>query len=204
MSIKHNEPLVSIIIPIKTVDNEYWDLLPNAVRSVLGQTYKNYELIISPYAEDVSEGRNKGIEQSKGEIVLCLDADDELEPDFLERTISWTEYFDIVATGGVFVADGSAVGNFYPMLDPTLEDFKEWNRILSCSLFKKKYWDMHKFDEKLGGYEDWDFWLHALKNGAKLKTFDEKLLKIRENPNSRNKFAIAKHNELKNRILKSL
>lgn len=187
--------MISIIIPIKTTENEYWNFLHEAIKSVLRQTNKNYELIISPYENDVSEGRNKGIEKAKREWILCLDADDTLDPTFIEKVLPFGEFFDIIATDGIInnTRFTSSTGN--------LDYFLQWNRILSCSVFKKEVWEKYHFNEELGGYEDWDFWINALRNGFTIGTVNQPLVTISDRPNSRNKEAITRHNELKSKII---
>jgi len=183
--------MVSVIIPIKRVENEYWSLLNNAIKSVLRQTYTDYEILLGVYDEDVSDGRNSAIARSSGEYCLTLDADDELEPEFLEKTVKLMKDYDIVATdaylnGSVWRAGG---GNF-----------EDNNQILNCSLFKREIWEKHKFDNTLGGYEDWEFWIKAVRNGYRVGIIREPLVIISDRPNSRNKGAILRHKELKERI----
>ncbi len=95
-------PLISIIIP----SYNYADYLPRAVESVLEQAFSDWELIIiddgsSDETESVvqkylrtdgriqyirqenagvSVARNHGICLAKGDFILCLDADDALDP----------------------------------------------------------------------------------------------------------------------------
>ena len=90
-------PLISVVIP--TYNRA--DLIPNAIQSVLNQTYQNWELIIvDNYSDDgtkevidsfkdsrismlllprtgsVAASRNFGVHHSKGEWIAFLDSDD--------------------------------------------------------------------------------------------------------------------------------
>jgi len=102
-----NPKLISIIIPVFNAEIS----LDTCVKSVLSQTYKNFELLLiddgstdtsgercSQYAKKDSRitvlqqknngpasTRNTGIRNSKGEFIFFLDADDFLEPDALEN-----------------------------------------------------------------------------------------------------------------------
>lgn len=182
--------MISIVIPIKYEENIYWDLINNAIKSILRQTYKDYEIIISPYDKEVGQGRNNGIAKAKGEWILTLDADDTINENFLEKVISLTGY-DIVTT------DGMIEDYYFKVENIDINSFREFNRILNCSLFKKEIWEKYKFSEKLFGYEDWDFWLRALENGYKIGVINEPLVNISDRPESRNKEASKYHEELK-------
>lgn len=99
-------PKVSIIIPVYNVEK----YLERCIKSILVQTFKNFELILindgsqdcsaqicKKYADidkriifinqnnyGVSKARNKGIEISSGEYINFLDADDWLDKDAIE------------------------------------------------------------------------------------------------------------------------
>lgn len=98
--------LISVILPVYNIDDSYI----NAVKSVLKQTYSDFELIIvddgSPktlnlreimhdrrirhYRREVASGgpslpRNLGLEHAKGDYITFIDSDDEYAPAFLEK-----------------------------------------------------------------------------------------------------------------------
>ena len=99
--------------------------LRDAVSSVLGQTYKDLELIAvndgssdsSPEilkeaaASDkrvriidqpnggVSRARNAALEQARGEWIYCMDSDDVIESDMLEEMLRSSEGCDVVISG---------------------------------------------------------------------------------------------------------
>lgn len=96
-------PTVSVVIPTYNAA----ELLPEAVESVLSQTYRDFEIVVvddgstdetpavmEEYAEDVryirkenggsASARNRGIEEARGEYVAFLDADDRWRPAKLE------------------------------------------------------------------------------------------------------------------------
>ncbi|MFA6216035.1 MAG: glycosyltransferase [Candidatus Omnitrophota bacterium] len=106
ISIKPGEPLISVIIP--TYNRA--DLICQAIDSVINQSYKNVEIIVSDdgstdntqeilngyknkirylYYEHVgcSNARNKAIKESKGEYVAFLDSDDRWYPEKLKKQI---------------------------------------------------------------------------------------------------------------------
>lgn len=98
--------LVSIIVPVYNTQ----DYLNNCINSILNQTYKNIEIILiddgstdrsaeicDQYAmiddrvrvihqknSGVSNARNNGLEQSKGDYIAFVDSDDTIDKDFIE------------------------------------------------------------------------------------------------------------------------
>lgn len=100
------DPLITIVIPCRNAA----DMLPRALESALGQTWRRTEVIVvddgsvdesvavaASYGERVrvickanggaASARNAGIEAATGEYVQFLDADDYLAPDKVERTV---------------------------------------------------------------------------------------------------------------------
>ena len=107
-AIEGPEPVVSVIIPCYR-QAQY---LPQAVRSVLDQTFRQVEAIVvddgspddpraqlEPFADDprvrfirqenagVGRARNAGVKASRGAFLNFLDADDWLAPQFCERLV---------------------------------------------------------------------------------------------------------------------
>lgn len=112
MNTKQDQPLVSAVIPTRNRP----DLVCEAVRSALRQTYKNLEVVvvidgpdrstvtalealheprlrIVALAENVggSEARNIGVRQANGKYVALLDDDDEWLPTKIEKQVSLAE-----------------------------------------------------------------------------------------------------------------
>ena len=101
------KPVVSVIMPC--YNGEAY--LADAIESVLGQTYKDFELVVvddgstdrsveilGKYGNrirtirqpnrGVSTARNTGIGESKGDFIAFLDADDYWDPHFLETMVA--------------------------------------------------------------------------------------------------------------------
>jgi glycosyltransferase involved in cell wall biosynthesis len=101
-------PIVSIIMPVYQVE----DYIANSIKSVVNQTFSPYEVVlVSDGTKDksieiastildsakvnytsikqdnrgVSAARNSGIRKSKAKWIVCVDPDDVIAPDFLER-----------------------------------------------------------------------------------------------------------------------
>jgi glycosyltransferase involved in cell wall biosynthesis len=120
-------PLVSVVVPVLNVAG----LLPRCLDSLLAQTYRPLEIIVVDdgstdgsgavmldYAErypdevhvitqrhrGLGPARNAAISIAHGEYVSMIDADDWVEPDFLEDTVAIAEETgaDVVVGGFVF------------------------------------------------------------------------------------------------------
>lgn len=107
MKLKMEENKISIILPTYNAD----EILAKAIKSVINQTYQNWELlviengkrgqaenIIKEFENDkikyiyqeianVSEARNAGLENATGKYITFLDSDDGYEKEFLEKML---------------------------------------------------------------------------------------------------------------------
>lgn len=126
---KIDRPLISIIVPVYNVEQ----YLPACIRSILRQTYQDFELILvddgSPdssgaicdefaYRDSrirvihqknggVSRARNAGIEVARGEWITFIDADDVVTPRYLEYFLKDVdECVDIICQGSLQLKDG--------------------------------------------------------------------------------------------------
>lgn len=139
------------------------------------QQYKiNY---IRQSNKGLSAARNKGISEATGERILCLDADDTLEPTMVEKC----QDIEGVAVVGIHNFGDRPEASVLPYHDLSLEAFKIQNRVTCCSMFDKKDWqEVGGFDEAMKqGREDWDFWLSLLELGVKFTAVNECLFNYR-------------------------
>lgn len=193
--------LVSIIIP----SYKHEKFLGEAIESCLAQTYSNIEIIVvcdgcmdsfnkakeywylyNVHAiwqdnKGLSSARNRGILDSSGEYIITLDADDTIEPTFIEKTIGID---DIVSTSIHMFGAFECIKR--PIKDhPKYEDFYRHNHINCCSLYKRDIWDkIGGYDENMKlGLEDWDFWLRATKVGYTVSVVPEPLFNYRKHQN---------------------
>src|SRR5437773_150 len=183
--------LVSVIIPCHNQAH----FLDEAIESVLTQTYPNHEIIVvddgstdntatvakchSPlryiYQENAgpSAARNTGFEQSWGEYLVFLDADDQLLPEALEIGVDCLrQHPDCAFVSGhcrLIVADGSLLSKpEQPSIarDHYLE-FLRRNYIwaLSTVICQRTAFEIVKgFNTSLGRCEDYDLYLRITRD----------------------------------------
>lgn len=202
---------VSIVIPCYNQAH----FLSDAVRSAQAQAYSNKEIIVvndgsTDNTSDVARqydvilieqenqglaaARNTGIKASSGEWILPLDADDKIHPDFISKTIdksdivaTWTETFGNEHRWWKFGRD-----------HPLHSDFLKMNQVPYCCLYRKEIWrKIGGYDESMrDGYEDWDFWIRATREGYKVRRVMEFLFHYRRGGNFLYNHAYENHNRI--------
>ena len=138
-------PKISIIIPVYNVER----YLPRCLDSVLAQTFADFELLLiddgspdrSPAICDqyaakdpriqvfhkpnggVSSARNLGIDHAQGSFIAFIDADDYIEPNFLEEMLNAMNRYnaDLVCCG---VYEGEKNDGSYAYIRKTDKDKK--------------------------------------------------------------------------------
>jgi len=183
-------PEISVIIPCYNQAH----FLEETVQSVLAQTFANWEcLIINDGSPDntgeialqlvesdsrirylkkenggLASARNFGIENSKAKYIFPLDSDDKIAPDYLLKAlheIKTNKDVKVVYCNAELFGEETGLWN---LPEFSLQQLANGNMIFCSALFKKEDW------EKAGGYdtnmlygwEDWEFWIHILKNGG--------------------------------------
>ena len=200
-------PTVSVVIPCYNQAQ----FLPEAVDSVLGQTFQDFEIVVVNDGSTEPESqralkefsapktivlhqenqgrcraRNNGIRQSSGRHVLCLDADDKIGPFFLEKAVALLESSSDL--GGVTCRAelfGAKTGEW------KLADHTDMLSMLfdhcvpsTCVLFRREDWEkVGGFDPKLDKLcEDFDLWLSLLELGRGIHKIPEVMFYYRKHP----------------------
>jgi glycosyltransferase involved in cell wall biosynthesis len=178
---------VSVIIPF--TEREI-PVLQNAIDSVKAQTYQDFEIvqIFDRQRHGIGWARNQGLHQSTGYYLLPLDADDTIEPTFLEETTAkMGEAVGIVSTAMRYVGDKNLVIRDGAR---TLHDQLGGNGIPCCSLIRKDaVEDAGGWFEGINGWEDWDLWLEILNQGWTHEYVDEPLFNYTFSETGMNAFA---------------
>lgn len=203
------QPLVSVIIPVR---DGHEDLAFGAVDSILGQTWRSWEIILvddtngafdwpAPAARKLNNtypfvrlvenmenqgpggSRNTGIKAASAPLLLFLDADDFLVPGALDLMVR-----EFIEAGGRYIY-GNAIGinedGEHTQLEfaPYSPDNRLQNSHPVTVLIQKEHAQKLMFDEKLRKYEDWDFFVRCAINGFHGRHCGETVLYIRDSSN---------------------
>lgn len=196
------KPAVSVIIPCYNQGMYVIETL----NSVLNQTYPSIEVIIVNDGSDdqntssvlqeidcntvrilhttnqgLAAARNNGILAAEGRLILPLDADDLIAPEYIEKAVARLESnADIGIVYCRAVLFGAVTTEW--LLPPfSLSEMLLDNVIFCSAMFRKSDW------EEVGGYdpgmiygwEDYDFWLSLLELGREVYQIPEILFSYR-------------------------
>ena len=167
--------------------------------------FKNRLKVIDQENRGLSESRNRAIKEGDGEFILPLDADDWIDPTYLEKTVPKMADPTVGIVSTVMQYEGLR-NNRIPPLGLTLEKEMAGNTLPVCSLFRRSAFEQTKGYEaifvevagstKILGYEDWNLWLDIMKRGWKVAVVDEPLFHYRVKPVSMITQAATQHKGL--------
>ncbi|WP_299148231.1 glycosyltransferase family A protein [uncultured Dokdonia sp.] len=149
----------------------------------------------------LSSARNAGIAISRGDFILPLDADDLIHSDYLQKLLPVIENNDaieVVSCYSIFFRDTiDNVVNTRKPTGTTIDALLYENMIMATSLYRKESWNrVGGYDESMkDGFEDWDFWISILKDGAEFKIVPEFLFYYRKAAASMLTNTVANHLE---------
>ncbi|RKX59155.1 MAG: hypothetical protein DRP29_05180 [Thermodesulfobacteriota bacterium] len=209
---------VSVLMPAYNAEK----YIEEAIDSVLKQTFTDFELIIvndcstdntkdvaysaikndpRGFIIDLPENKGKAhalnyaIQQSKGQYICILDADDIFFPDKLEQQVKFMNEhpeIDMLYGGAKYFGDSDEepkqrevldsskdlYGNLLKAGQMTLEQLNDMHHgildegdsiITACSvMIRKKVFSLCRFDEELRNIEDYDMWYQIIGNKFKL------------------------------------
>ena len=204
-------PLVGVFMPCYN----YGEYIQEALDSLFKQTFQDFELIIaddaSPdpktiktlknlklpkgtiYFEKKNMGlnniRNKYMARFKTKYIISFDADDVLDPKFLEKCVDYLEKHPKKASVAVWLQlFGTQEG--IVKFDEKKTGFPDMlvsnNYLGSCLMRKAVFDDIGGYDssKEVDGAEDYDFWLTAIERGWSLGVLPEALFHYRRTDTS--------------------
>lgn len=171
--LKQTHPVDEIIV----ADDLSTDDTPNVAGMYDEMNPGKVKIIGNPGTEPwgICGGRNAALKYVTGEAVLPLDADDWIEPTYVEKTLAkLKDGVGIVSTQMRYFGDRE--GTIVRTHRRTYESQLKYNNITVTSLVLKEALDKAgEYDYNLRGWEDWDMWLRILKLGYTHDFVDEVL-----------------------------
>ncbi|MGO4665157.1 glycosyltransferase [Bosea sp. 2RAB26] len=216
--------LASIVIPCFN----YGRFVVEAVRSAQAQTVASIEVIVvddgstdpstvavlDRLAADgeitlirtVNQGlpaaRNSGIAAARGEYICCLDADDLIEPVYLEATIALMRTDSSVGFAFSHVRFFGDVEETWETRDFDIDEALVSNFTAVSAVFRRDDWEAAGGYAPImrGGFEDWEFWIRLSALGRRGRVIRHPLFLHRRHGRTMTHDAKDMQEELQSRI----
>ena len=198
---------VSVIIPCYNLGA----YLHEALGSVRAQTFRDYDVLVvddgstdqdtaTVLAELASAGirllrtdnhglsaaRNAGIASTTGELVCCLDADDRLAPQWLERGVELLDASPDLSFASHWLRTFGDESWVWQPVRSDLAALLDVNTLNGAALIRRDaVLAVRGFDESMrDGCEDWEFWIRMTEAGYRGAIIPEVLYEYRRRPES--------------------
>jgi glycosyltransferase involved in cell wall biosynthesis len=151
------------------MDDASDDNTPDVVRRLMAPGHGRLECCRAASNQGLSRTRNEAARRVTTEWLIYLDADDWLSPDFVEKGEAWIDRHrgvDILTTDARIVRHDRRPVRFCARVPADWTGLLERNTIVQTSFVRRDV------VARLGGYdpaldfEDWDFWIRAMKAGC--------------------------------------
>lgn len=226
-SAANSAPLVTIGVPFYNPG----PLFEGCIKSILAQTYENWELLLvddgsddgsvefahsidDPRVRVIVDGERKGlasrlnqiIELSLGDFVARMDADDIMHPERLEKQIkilTTEQNVDGVTTGACYIDLEGNICGVKKGSKPSLDEVFLRGGYLHASLIaRKSFLQNVRYDEVLRRAEDRDFFVKCSLKGAQIAVIPDALYYYRWVNNVRWRLWLQSYTEERRIILK--
>lgn len=199
---------LAVIVPCYN----YGAYVKETVASVLASTYNNYEIIIvddgstDPHTIKIldelnnvnrvrvirqdnaglSAARNAGIKATNAKYILTLDADDLIDPTFIEKGVWLLEKYSEYAYVYPLVQLFGELTRVWRTLPFNYDYLKIRNFIPATIIIRRSAWErVDGYDESMReGFEDWEFLIRLGKHGLVGLHMNEILFFYRKHPGS--------------------
>lgn len=202
-------PRVSVLVPCFNLGR----YLPETMDSVSRQTFTDYEILLVDDGSDdpetvellataswpnttvfrtpnrgLARARNFMLERSRGEYVCALDADDLLDPRYLERTVAVLDSRPDLSFVSTHLRMFGTEDRVWPGTDRCdLEALLCDDTVTTAALARRSAMvDVGGYDEEMPeqGDEDWDLWIRLVKAGHRGVILPDVLFRYRRRPGS--------------------
>lgn len=178
---------MDVTVVIGTFGNPSWiDLAQRAIASARGQA----TTVIHEHADTLHDARNRALEQVRTPWVIHLDADDELQPDYVAQMSRGTA--DLRVPSVSYVRGGQRHAPYVPRVAGHTHDCDaeclpagNWIVIGACvrTQLVRDVGGWEAFDWS----EDWAMWARCWKAGATIQTIPDAVYVAHVRPDSRNR-----------------
>lgn len=170
------------------------DCSPDDTAEVVRSRPEPVTYIRHPENRGLAASRNTGIAAASGDFVVSLDADDMLDPTYVEKCqdalkehpesgYAYTQWKKFGARTGV-----STFPHF------SLANLKAQNFIHASAMLPRSLLTRFRYDERIrSGWEDWDLYLRLARAGVVGVLVDEPLLLYRQHESSMFTESVGKH-----------
>ncbi|KAA2235237.1 glycosyltransferase [Salinarimonas soli] len=216
--------LASVVIPCYN----YGRFVAEAVRSAQAQTISSFEIVvvddgstdaatvevldglareggitlIRQTNQGLSSARNSGIAVARGEYVCCLDADDLIDPTYLEAAIAVMMADASIGFAYSHVRFFGDVDEVWQTHDFDIQEALVANFTPVSAVFRRDDWrEAGGYSTAMrGGFEDWEFWIRLARLGRRGRAIAHALFLHRRHGRTMTHDAKDMHDELHGRI----
>ncbi|MEO7433997.1 MAG: glycosyltransferase, partial [Candidatus Binatia bacterium] len=183
-------PRVSVVLPVYN----HLRFLPEAVGSVLAQTYRDFELVIvndgstdgtREYLDGLRDPRvvvihqencrlpgalNTGFAHARGELLTWTSADNHCAPIFLEALVGALDRHPdagFAYSAFAWIDDESRITGIHRDQEVTVRSLMKQNPGIAAFLYRRNCQEAAGlYDPALDGAEDWDMWIRIVERTA--------------------------------------
>lgn len=182
---------MDVTIIVATFGDDTWAALAQerAVPSAAAQC----DRVIHTHADTLHKARNLGLAQADTEWVVHLDADDELEPGYLDAMAAAEErWTDVLVPRVAYVRRGRRLPPVMPRVaghthDCTRDCLPHGNWIVIGAAVRTALARLVGGWRDFDVYEDWDLWLRCYLADARIVPVPDAIYRAHVRPDSRNR-----------------